>query len=374
MKRYDICILGGGASGIASAITIMRGNPKLRVALIEKNAELGKKILSTGNGRCNISNLSAEGVDDVCRFFKNIFIEVTSEGNNLYPYNKRAVDVRDALVFEVKKYENLDIYLNSNVFRVFQEGELFFCAFKDKTISSDKLIMALGGKSGPQYGTIGDGYKFAKNLGHNVKNVYPGLSSIETVEDISSLKGVRANCCISLLFDGKKLHSEVGELQFTEESLSGICVFNLSLFLKRGEKQDWKEDLAAHEILIDFLPNYSRKEVEDLLNRRKEISSRKLISLIDEKIENFIGEISVDTLKEFKFKIKSVDGFKKSQVTLGGVPFSEINLETFESKKVHNLFFTGEILDYAQICGGFNLNFAWLSGIKAGSHILDLYK
>ncbi len=372
IPMYDVCILGGGASGLATAISIAKLNSDTRICILEKNSELGKKILATGNGRCNISNEEAYGVDTVSSFFDDIYVDFLSIDKRYYPYSKKASDVRDALLIEISKYSNIEVLLNSNVLKVSHEDNFFSCSLKNSKIESKTLVIAAGGKSGPQYGTVGDGFSFSKNLGHNLSKVYPGLTSIETVEDVSILKGIRHNCLVRLSYEGKNIFTELGEVQFTNTGLSGICIFNMSNHITRGLKSNWKEDLKSHKVSLDLLPDYSESQVLKLLSDRKNLKSRKLISLIDSRLEEYIGEVTLENIKDLTFNISSVDGFDRSQVTIGGVLLDEVEKNTQESKLIKNLFLVGEVLDYSGICGGFNLNHAWLTGIKAGRYIASL--
>lgn len=393
MKKYDICIIGGGASGMAAAITAKESREDLRVLLIEKKESLGKKVAATGNGRCNITNSGAEMTDVVQEFLThNGIILRTEDEGRIYPYSGKASHVVKA--FE-KRLSNLgvDVATGKTVLAVKKDGDVFKIAVEDGSVyEAGKLIIACGGKSSPQFGTTGDGYSWARSLGHEVTRLAPALTNLELDEyDFGgkSVKGVRMKATVTLLRykeDAKPYEKAVaqekGEVQFTETGISGICVFNLSRFVRVEEGETIRDLPGKYEVSIDMMPEYNREDVSKIIKKQIDIhgnAETALLTVIDEKLVPVVirksGEISAFdsiedriacVLQDFRCSVKGAGGWKNAQVTSGGVKITEIDEETMESKIVKDLYFAGEILDYDGPCGGFNLNFAWYTGIKAG--------
>jgi predicted flavoprotein YhiN len=237
-NTFDLIIIGGGAAGLTAAISYAR-SCRGRVAVLEGNAQPGKKLSVTGNGACNLTNTAAAGYEDTKRFINSLGIMLSSDSaGRVYPLNRQAASVRNALVNEagrlaVRIFTDLRVQSVDNVsgqgFNVHSATELF---------SSPALIIATGGKSCPQFGNFGDGYLFARKLGHGIKTILPTLVPMvydpKIATGFSRLKGVRARVCVKLLNAGSAYAAEEGELQFTEYGLSGICVFNLRRFMRRG--------------------------------------------------------------------------------------------------------------------------------------------
>ncbi|MBE6030048.1 MAG: aminoacetone oxidase family FAD-binding enzyme [Clostridiales bacterium] len=388
MKKYDICIIGGGASGMAAAAEAVETAENIDIIIIEKKEALGKKVAATGNGRCNITNTEAYRNDVVKAFLEhNGIVLRTEEAGRMYPYSGRASHV--VMAFERKLRDaGVDIVTGKSVIAVKKDGDIFKIATDDgKIIEASKLIIACGGKSSPQLGTTGDGYAWAKSFGHTVTRLAPVLTNIELFESDfggKEVKGVRAKGAVSLVKNGEDevLATENGEIQFNETGISGICVFNISRFVKVEEGETIKDLSGKYEVVIDFMPEYEFTEALEIIksqasccNEIKDalvtVIDEKLIPVIIKKARKIYGQIDdaekvAMVLKEFKCSVKGAGGWKNAQVTSGGVKLSEICKDTMESKLVQGLYFAGEILDYDGPCGGYNLNFAWYTGIKAG--------
>ncbi len=423
----DIAIIGGGAAGMAAAIACKLQGENTEVVIIEKNGELGKKILATGNGKCNIANANFIHYPQVAEFLENLGILLTEEAEGrVYPNSKEAKDVRELFRFWLEKL-GVTVFKDSEVTDVHtrkdgsfelkilsRSSNLQTNANVDVSVSTNadvvakSLLIATGGKAAPQYGTAAGGYALAKKLGHTVTVLRPALAPIECKGEFDKLKGVRIFSKVTLrnTKTGEE-HSELGELQFTEKGISGICVFNLSRnIILKPENGDLKEAFADYRVRIDFMPGCDAQKLEKILKKRFEIFgeaafSEMLTSMLPKKLANYILE---KTLKEVEFikvkkiasleedekteidrfcsllarKIKfaefevcSVGGWRTAQMTAGGVPLSEIDEKTFESKLISNLFFAGEILDYDGICGGYNLAWAFHSGVCAGRRIAE---
>ncbi|QAT42467.1 aminoacetone oxidase family FAD-binding enzyme [Aminipila luticellarii] len=397
---FDICIIGGGASGLAAAISIMEQNPTLSVCIIEKKEDIGKKLLATGNGRCNITNSSCEEYEEVKSFLysSGIMLKEEEEGR-VYPRSEQAAAVTELLKWRAKKL-NITIFTNCQVLsiiKVKREEQKEFnihidCAEEKVFIPCRKVIMSCGGKSAPQFGTTGDGYAIAKAFGHTVSKLHPALMPIQCEGIKKSLKGIRAKGKVTLLKNEKPIAEECGEIQFTEEGLSGICIFNLTryLILEQPESIDLDEAFKKYTVEIDFLPEMEEDEVIEFLKERRFVMAAVpaplyLASVINMELgEQIISEVLGDKtstvgnityegieeiamlLKSSRYTVTGAKGWREAQCTGGGVLLDEVCMDTMESKMEEGLYFAGEILDYDGPCGGYNLHHAWLTGIKAG--------
>lgn len=377
-----IGIIGGGAAGLAAAIVsgkVLRAAEEcsgLQIDLIEKNSECGKKLLATGNGRCNITNTNAEDYQVSESFFNDLGILLSSEDEGrMYPYSKQAKTVRDILVDAARQY-GINICTNLQIKSIEERGGIFVLKDSEGCIYEyDKIIITTGGKAGIQYGSEGDGLKFARNFGIDVTPVLPALVAMTYGENskfnLKALKGVRANVNLTLKIGGESVATEKGEIQFTDYGLSGICIFNLSRHLKNAPRVN--NELAECKVKIDFVPELNEKSLVSLFKNRLPAG---LKGIVNEKIErvfldggldpNTQAEKTAKALKAFSVNINGTKGWKEAQVTTGGVNPLRVDPVSMESLDVDNLFFAGEILDYDGPCGGYNLNWAWSTGIKAG--------
>ncbi len=386
---YTVCIVGGGASGMATAISLIMKNPSIDIVMLEKKEKLGKKILATGNGKCNISNINAPTFDDSCAFFRQIGVEIKiQENGRAYPVSEQAKDVVEAMVNFIKSH-NIKVIINCNVkdITISRMGH-YQLSSEDLEIEAENVILATGGKAAPQFGTVGDGYRLAKKLGHNTSKLHPALVGLKCKNEMLGIvSGVRAKCKVSLFRDKFLLKSEEGELQFTKYGLSGICIFNMS----NSIKVDKNNKFENYSLSVDFLFRYTFMEAFHILTLRKNIQGMKtenmLLSLVNQEIskkilkgwsdkvqvaknlrDEDIEEI-INTFKNLTFKVIGVNGWKEAQCTSGGILREEIDMETMESKICKGLYFAGEIIDYDGPCGGFNLENAWTTGRKIGNNV-----
>lgn len=398
MKTTDILIIGGGASGLSAAIQAKRTNPAKSVTVIEHLPKVGKKILATGNGRCNLGNLTAAehdytnsrfaafaikkyGTSDLIDFFKSmgLYTRADSEGR-LYPMSNSAASVLDTLRFEC---ENLGIN--------------FICEEKANEIKkvnggftvngkwqASAVIIATGGKAAPSQGSDGSGYPLLKSLGHKITPLAPSLVQIKTnTEKTKSLKGVRTRATLTLSTGGK---SE-GEILFTDYGVSGIAAMDLSRFIK--------PDTSA-EISLDLLPDLTLDETKEIIagiaKHNPDIPTDQMLGGIIHKaigtaaIKSALGfipktaaeikskqaAIIAAELKDLKLKVTGTKSFNDAQVTKGGANVSEFDATTMMSKKSTGLFACGEVLDVDGSCGGFNLAWAFASGRLAGENAAKL--
>ena len=404
MKKYDVAVIGGCAAGMAAAINAKRRNPKLNIAIIEKLPRLGKKILATGNGRCNLTNLNAKcsdyknsdfvqhtlvayRPDRVIGFFESMGLLTYSDSEGrVYPRSNMAASVLDALRFEVENL-GIDVVCDTPVENVKKTDGGFIL---NGNIKCCKLLIATGGKASPSQGSDGSGYALASSLGHTVTKLYPSLVPLTVNGNVKSLKGVRARNVTLTLTNGKTVKTTSGELLFTENGISGIAAMELAS--KAGELLGDVKCKPFTE--IDFLPDFSEKELVDyLLNIRKikgncpadvlftgvlpwaigvEICKAAKLYKQDRLISSLSNTDVVQVAKKAKkyvLEISGTKGFANAQVTSGGISVSEINPETMESKLCKGLYFAGEIIDVDAGCGGFNLQWAFASGLLAGENI-----
>ncbi len=378
-KAIDIIIIGAGASGMAAAITAARTNPQACILILEKKEAPGKKLLATGNGRCNITNSACKGYRETLRFFESTGLLIREEeAGRMYPYTGKAGDVVRALVRTAKAL-GVTILCGAAAESVSGTASGYSVSLTDgREFTCKRLLIAAGGKAGPQYGTSGDAGRLARSLGHSLTALAPALTSIETEQSGDSMKGLRAKARVSLyLTKGENevlLGSEEGEVQFTEKGISGICVFNLSSLISLADGKEFGD----YEVSLDFATDMDRKTLERCISERYEIEGMTageiLSGIVDDRVaERILRRADANSaeqlsrqLKDHRLKVCGAGGWKNAQVTRGGVPGAEVDPETMESKVSPGLYLSGEVLDYDGPCGGFNLQHAWETGMAAG--------
>ena len=393
-------IIGGGASGLTAAINAKEDDNE--VIILEKNSDVGKKILVTGNGKCNYFNedqdinhyhsnnkelvknfITSDRIKKVLPFFESIGIIPFIKDGYYYPNSNQAISLRNALEIECIN-KGVKIIRDANVIGIKKENK-FIIETNNETYESDILVIATGSKASPKTGSDGSGYEFALNLGHKIIKPLPGLVQLVCNSKLKEASGVRIKTKLSLIEDGNLIKDEVGELQITDYGISGIVAMQLSSYIARGLDENKKE-----EILINFLPGISdiKTFIENLNNNlnNRTISeildgllNYKLVNVIlkDSNINNneFYNNLNnekrdklIENLSAYKINIDNTKDFDSAQICTGGIPLDELTNE-FESKKIKDLYFTGEIIDINGDCGGYNLTFAWISGITVGNTI-----
>lgn len=373
----DICIIGGGASGLAAAITAGRETPDKSILIIEKKDTVGKKLAATGNGKCNLTNNNCKNMSETLDFFDSVgvFTRADEEGR-VYPYCSQARDVVYALE-RAAVSAGAEIKTGITVEKIEKSSNGFIIKTNKGDFESAKLLIATGGKSAPQFGTSGDGYTFAKQLGHTVTRLAPVLTGIEVKEDLKSVKGVRVKAMVKLLKDNRLMEKEYGEVQFNEDGISGICVMNLSRFIKLENGESFIEGINRYSMELDLVPEVEAEKLERMLQRRIDTgignTEDLLLSIVPDKLRKYIFDKRelelcklVDELKSMKLSVSGTKGWKVAQCTSGGVVLDELDSVTMESRLIAGLYFAGEVTDYDGQCGGFNLQYAWETGIKAG--------
>lgn len=380
----DICIIGAGASGLAAAIAAGQENKGKSILVLEKKELPGKKLSATGNGKCNLTNIHCQNVTETLLFFDALGIYTrTDEEGRVYPYCSQAKDVVHALV-QGAEAVGAEIRTNCTVEKINKKGNVFEIHTNDGMVHSMNLLIATGGKAAPQFGTTGDGYTFAKAFGHTVNRLAPVLTGIETKENLTPVKGVRVKADVKLLKDGEILRREFGEVQFNADGISGICVMNLSRYIKLEKGESFADGIQRYGVQLDLVPEMDSVQLESFLKRRFDrIPENLLLSILPQPLRQWIME-SFKTmqkqdlrnlskqLKSLPLSVKGTKGWKQAQCTSGGIAMDEIHGDTMESCKIDGLYFSGEVIDYDGPCGGYNLQYAWETGIKAGKAMANV--
>lgn len=396
-----IGIIGGGASGMAAAWAAAQ-NPQNRVLLFERQARLGRKLLATGNGRCNLTNLhaSSQGYhgDDpafasgalesyppekILRWFDSLgLLTVSEDSGRVYPYSDQANSLVDCLRFALEK-DNITQVLGREILKVRKVGAQFCLETKEDKYLCDRVIIACGGLAGTALGGSPAGYRLLGKLGHKATELRPALVQLKSPwQGCAALKGVRCNCAVRILRDGQAFAQSAGELQFTQYGLSGPVIFEISRDVCRGEGR-WEAEM-------DFLPRLSQEKLLKMLEAKRETAlpcSELLTGILHNRLGRVlckaasipqdapISALEGDALvslcrlvKSFRVDLSEPMGMDSAQVTAGGVLTSQFCRETMESRLTPGLYACGEVLDIDGDCGGYNLQWAWASGLTAGFH------
>nr|WP_305119732.1 aminoacetone oxidase family FAD-binding enzyme [Ruminococcus sp. zg-924] len=408
----DIAIIGGGASGLmCGCIAGQESQGRLRITIFERNSKSGRKLLATGNGRCNLGNTLSSAESYFCdssifpdklkqrltfEYTKKLFGSLglmikTDSAGRAYPQSGNASSVIDILRNSLKKY-NIEERVDEKVLSIKKSGGKFIISTSSGEHCAHCVILACGGSASPVFGSDGCGFALAKAFGHTVIKPYPSLTPLYVCEDLRSIKGVRCDCEIKLKKSGDVIACEYGELQINENNISGICVFNLSHYVNlaysKGEK--------APEIVIDLLPTVNINKLKSFVMKTvfangdtaldevlTGVMNKKLCGYIIKKAAALSPSVRCSELskhelieicneiKSFKLTAKQNFDFTKAQVSGGGVNVEEIDLSNMSSKKVSKLYFAGEIVNIDAPCGGFNLQWAWASAaVSAKSAVL----
>lgn len=411
-----VVVIGGGPAGMMSAISAAKSGDK--VVLLEKNNILGKKILITGKGRCNITssldiddfinNIPGNGRflysafenfnnKDIIELLKKEGVSVKEErGNRYFPTSDRAEDVRMALERETKK-AGVDVKLNSKVCGIeIEDSRVKSVVLENGKIDADKIILATGGKSYPLTGSNGDGYKIAEELGHTIKDVRGSLVPLIAEKSVcSKMQGLSLRNVGIILYDvekDKKIYSDFGEMLFTHFGVSGPTILSGSAHLLRYKDVDKKISNGKIVLKIDLKPALSFEQLDARIlrdftevknkqfkNSLDKLLPKKMIDVVIDKSkidpEKHVNEITreerMNLVKLLKCFFVRIDGFRpvdEAIVTAGGISVKEINPKTMESKIVSGLYFAGEIIDVDAYTGGFNLQIAYSTGFTAGKH------
>lgn len=392
-------IIGAGASGMTAALTASE-NTNVEVVLFERQTRVGRKLQATGNGRCNLSNIhaknggyhgerpdfvlpaiSAFAPEETLKWFENLGLyTVTEDTGKIYPYSDQANSVVDILRLNLNK-PNISLKLGFEVDKIQKTDNSFAVFGNGETILCDRLIIACGGLAGSKLGGTMSGYKLLGKLGHKSTRLRPSLVQIKTAWDgVVALKGVRTNCHVQILKDGKLFSESTGELQLTEQGISGPVVFEISRDVCYGAGE-WTAKL-------DFLPDWSMEQLACVLEQRRnsELPMEELLTGI---LHNRLGRVLAKTagikgksyarelsdmekselcrvVKSLEIELTEPLGMDSAQVTAGGVCTDQFDADTMESRLIPGLYACGEVLDIDGDCGGYNLQWAWSSGRLAG--------
>lgn len=406
MKK-QVVIIGAGASGMTAAIFAARQGAM--VTLLEHTDRVGKKILSTGNGKCNLSNrimeercyrsgnpdfpmevLTRFTVEETLSFFWDLGIVIKDRNGYLYPHSGQASSVLDVLRAELA-HRNVKIFTDCRTekIRYSEKGEKRFQITSSAGVfCSDSLILATGSRAAPATGSDGSGYELAGMMGHHIVKPLPALVQLRCRETFyRQLSGVRTDGAVSLWCDGKELARDQGELQLTDYGISGIPVFQVSRFastaIDRGKTitavLDFYPDKTYKETrkmirerkfsctgkpMEDFFTGWFHKKLSAVLLRLAGIEPKKQVErLTEEELERLTSLI-----KDFRTEITAANPYENAQICCGGADVREINPKTLESKLKKGLYLIGELLDVDGICGGYNLQWAWSTGAISGTH------
>ena len=395
-----IAVIGGGAAGLTAAIAAARCGAK--VTVYERQDRVGRKLLATGNGRCNFTNINATvenyhgrdrdfvrgamrrfWVEETLAFFRQLGIvaRVEEEGK-VYPYSGQAAAVLDVLRMEADRL-GVRLVCGFEVARIERQGTGFMIySYQREKVEAHAVIMTCGGRAAPNLGSNGSGYPILEKLGHHIVPVFPALVQIKTTTEYGrGLKGTKFDGVARVFWKGEELGAEQGEILFTEYGLSGPAIFRLSRLVGL-HKKCW--------IALDFMPEYTLEQVKYLLAEQRAPGktlesylvgilpkrmgqvllkscgiaplSRGTDSLTEDEIRQIAG-----TIKGWQFETDGTLSWNNAQVTAGGADVREVDSGTFESRLCKGLYIAGEVLDIDGDCGGYNLQWAWSSGYIAGA-------
>lgn len=393
----EIVVVGAGASGLVAAI--FAKNNKNNVTILERFDKAARKVLVSGNGRCNYWNedqdlkryhssddefinkvITKENQEAALNFFRKLGVEPFIRGGYYYPYSMQSVTIKNLLLKEIKR-KNINIIYEADVYNIVKEENKFKIYYDNVCIEADKVIMAAG--SNAYYKEENITYSILRSMGHRFIPILPSLVQLVSRDRIlKHVKGIRCNARVSILINDEVVKKEEGELQFTEYGLSGICIFNLSREASINLTKNKKVEISInfiHEFDNDFIDKRSKIVSHDNIFELLEgIINEKLLSalLINMDINKKYEELSIEEkstlynlLTDYKVRIIDTNSFKEAQVSIGGISVQDINPLTMESKVVDGLYAVGEFLDVDGDCGGYNLAFAWMSGIIAGRSV-----
>lgn len=385
-----VLVIGGGASGLAAAAAAAKKGASVTVA--ERNPRVGKKILSTGNGRCNFTNVNAAAEsynsdfvkcamekfppEKVCRIFAEMgLLSRAEDEGRVYPVCGQASAVLDILRAETERL-GVRIIAEFKAENIKKEGDIFKVSSADgMQLEADRVIVAAGGCAAPKTGSDGSGHVLLKKMGHKITPLVPSLVQIKTDKGI---KGVRAYGKVTL----ENGMSQIGEIQFNDYGLSGIPVFCLSKYVKKGMN-----------IFVDLLPDIDENALSEYLEKRSsQPLSEYLVGILNKQLGQMLlkdcgfiklsrgsadlsrGEVKriANYIKNWRFTVTGTMPWDNAQVTSGGADTSEFNPKTMESLKIKGLYAAGEVLDADGACGGYNLQWAWASGFTAGGAAADV--
>ncbi|MBU1667208.1 NAD(P)/FAD-dependent oxidoreductase [bacterium] len=402
----NVVIIGAGASGMVTAIVAARRGKK--VLILEKNNKVGKKLLATGNGKCNISNqrptldrfyshnlkfiaqvFEGYSYQSIKQFFKSIGLElIEGKEGKVFPMSLQALSVVELLACECEEL-GVEIRCNVTVQQIHKENNLYVIKHTQGKVSTPKVVIATGHISAPQLGGVIDGVRFAQHFGHNIIKDFPTLVQLTSPrKDLKELAGVKVESRVSLK-QGNQAIQKQGDVLFTAYGISGLAILDISRFVMEQLIHS-----STVTLELDLMPKMSSDQLIALMKKSLRKKSQKplevwLQGFINKKLirpileplkldKATVGSISSNTIqlesmvnqiKAFSFTVNGSRGYKGAEVATGGVDTREVDAKTMESKKEKGLYFTGEVLDVDGDRGGFNLHFAWVCGMQAGESV-----
>lgn len=410
-RSYDVVVVGGGAAGLAASVIIAReAKDSVSLALLEKSPRTGRKLLATGNGTCNLSNLDADisqyngcnrsfaehvlgafPPDKTCEFFKSVGLECTvRESRKIYPVCAHAAAVLDCLRLEAAAL-GVGEFCNTEVLNISSDNSGFKIETSAGEYHARFILICTGGMASPALGGSSDAYSPLLSLGHTRTPLFPSIVQVCTdTRYIKALKGIRVNALLSFLHDQKQIAKQKGEILFAEYGISGPAVMQISRFVGEWERRR----TGTMTAIIDLLPDMDDKELSQSLKLRAGLRQRTLgdmltgllqkrlgqtvLRSLDYQLDRPVTSLNRSDLDKIKNKIRRFDaeiigtrGMAGAQVTAGGISTDEFNPLTMQSNIIPNMYAAGEVLDIDGNCGGFNLQWAWASAYVASKSIVD---
>lgn len=375
-----VIIIGGGAAGLFAAICIKKElKEQIEVTILERQNRVGKKLLSTGNGKCNLSNIylnldcyNTEYINNAINEFDankciHYFYELglmlrIDESGRIYPYGEKANMVVDLLMRHVERL-GIKVITGFNVSHIKKPNQFIVYSTDYRLLISDYVIVATGGMSSIPFKN--ETYKLLTYFGHTMTPLSPALVALKTLEDTKTIAGIRIKGQAKIEVDNVVLASEVGEILFKNEGLSGICIFELSRHYKPNAK-----------IKIDLAYDKSESEIEKFLNHSSNVQEA-LLGMFPKMIVNDLlqrkGNV-IKNIKNYEFTVIDTYGYDTAQITKGGISIKEFIPDSYESIYVKGLYAVGELLDVDGKTGGYNLHFAWSSAYLASKQIIEMEK
>ena len=405
---YDVIIVGGGAAGLAAAVFLTRERPTCRVLVLEKNPRVGKKLLATGNGTCNLTNTTATAADyhgapalaeralraltvpQTLDFFTTIGVDcVARPDGKVYPASEQAGAVLDALRLTAEA-QGVTILCEKKAEKLQKTKNGWLVSADGDTYTSTYVLVTVGGAAAPALGGSAEGYRLLTDLGCLKTPLFPSIVQLRTATDyVRSVKGIRVDAALRLCLNGREMARQTGEVLFTDYGLSGPAVMYASRPAADWERQK-KGELTAH---LDLLPDWTLEDLTARVAARGRLPGRTLEDLLTGLVHKRVGQTILRvagvlpltrpadsltdaeaariaaTLKDWTLPVTGTQGFGGAQVTAGGIAAEEIDPATFGVKRLSGVYAAGEVLDVDGDCGGFNLQFAWSSAYVAAKAI-----
>jgi predicted Rossmann fold flavoprotein len=391
-NKYDLVIIGGGAAGICAAISKARQGGS--VVICEKTMQIGKKILATGDGRCNLLNenldesfynpeaqnlvrsiFSKFGKTEILNFFKGLGLETYSKDGRIFPFTNQAASVLKVLEMELKRL-SVPIEFEFDCSGItFSDNEIIVLSKAGKSIKCHQIVITGGGKTYPAFGSDGSTYEIGRQLGHTIVEPIPSTVPLVVKDNLCpQLQGQRISAKVKSVIEGEPGEAKMGELLFTKYGLSGTCILDVSEEISIAINRYRKKDVF---VSVDMVPFMEQKQLKDELNRRKKnkirpedlitgILPNKFNSVMKTIFDDSNTETITNILKGRMFRVTATRGWNEAEFTNGGIAVNEVFNGTLKSKLKDNMYFAGEVMDVNGKRGGYNLAWAWSSGFVAG--------